>query len=248
MARPPRRPGSRYPTQYNVPSQAPSNIPPYDPTLQADASQFPIYQAPHQLGYGGVPPVYVVSTYDARPINATDFTTFSGTNPNDTGFNPSPGSYATASIFYTVQPGRAGVLRDWDIMALFGPTLDGTSPIIGINGTSNVAVSLSFLVDGVFQEAMAGLVLWELPFGQVFGEAYILASEGQTIEMRLTILDQADYVFNQVLMSMHGNLLLSRGDQLSYQPGTINVLPIHEMGTIAIDQANLAAQAAQGSP
>ena len=252
MAMQPRRPRRpQYPPQFNVPSQAPSHILPYDPVRQADVAQLAKYQAPHQLGYGGAPPVYVVSTYDARPINGVDFTTMSGTNagsPNggvtnpDTGFifgaGPNVGAYDVASLFYLVQPGRVATVRDFDIIALFATTVDVAVPILGINGggASIADATLSFLVDGVFQEAMSSIDIWSLPFGAVQGECYIQADEGQTIEMRLSLGSHTATSFSQVLMGMHGNLLLKRGYQLTFEPGTDNVLPVHESGATALNE------------
>jgi len=232
----PRRPRRGYPDQNNIPSQAPSDRTPYMPGRnQADVGQFPPLQQQHEHGYGGAPPVYVVSTYDARPINAVDFNTYTGTNPNDTGF--SGAGQITASTFYTVQPGRVAVLRDWHLLVVptEGEPIGETTPIINpSSGASNFRAVLSFLVDGQFQEGQSGLVLWSLPFGDVFGNAYVIAQEGQTIEMRLTG-SGAGSNWSQALMAMHGNLLQAKGYQPQFAPGTDVSLPVVKKDTTALN-------------
>lgn len=242
MGYPPRRSG--YPPQYNVPSQAPSHRTPYMPgENQADISQFPALQRPHEAGYGGAPPVFVVSTYDARPINGVDFNTYSGTNAGgtanpDTGFDASAGGggpFFTSSLFFAAQAGRVAVLRDWQISLTpaTGEELGGElgNPIFHASGASNFRIVLDFLVDGVFQEAHSGRVIWQAAFGDVFGDSYILAQPGQTIEMRITGNSPGGSSWAQALMSMHGNLLLAKGYQVEFEPGSDSPIPVHESAT-----------------
>lgn len=234
----PRRPRGQQ-MQTAMPSQAPSSLTPFMPGAQPDMYGMSALQAPHEHGYGGPPPVYVISTYDARPINAVDFNTYTGANKGgaanpDIGFDGQGGPYFTSSTFYLVQPGRVAVLREWQLLLVpnEGEPIPEGGPVIAANGTSNFRVTISFLVDGTFQEGMSGLTTWNTAFGDLFGECYILAQPGQTIEMRVTGGTQifpTGSNWLQALMSMHGNLLLSRGQQVEFEPGTDATLPTHEM-------------------
>lgn len=219
----------------NIPAQRQPFRVPYEPTAQADVAQFPPLQKPHEPGYGGPPPVYVVSTYDARPVNATDFNTQSGTNADDTGFSgePAAGSpYNTSSIFYDVQPGYVAVLRNWHILIVpqQGEVSgsEGGNPIfLAANGASNFRIVIDVFVDGNPVQGMSGIVSWGGAFGDIFGECYVLANEGQRIEFRITATAGGSQWY-QVLISMFGNLLRQKSYQLPFVPATDAILPVHE--------------------
>lgn len=218
----------RYPPQVEVESQRPSRIPIYRPDFISDVQNYPELQAPHPIGSAGQVPMYIIPTFDARPINAYDWTTMTGTNPNDTGFVLAAAT--TASIFFQNDLGRIAIVRDWDIdVRWVGPLDTPVSPIDPTTGNSLVQPSLSFFVDGVAQPRMSGIILSDIAFGHVFGDAYIIAGEGALIEMRLQA-NSAAFLFGQVIMSMHGNSLLSRGLNINYEPGTDFVLPVHDSG------------------
>lgn len=232
------------PAQPVIPSKRRSHRTPYSPAagMQADVASFPPLQRPHEHGYGGPPPVWVASTYDARPINAVDFQAQSGGNALDTGANPFPTgniasltTYNESSMFYDVPVGRVAVVRDFHLLIVpfqgervqvdEVPTFE--NPIFASNGASNFRVVISFLVNGVFQQGVAGVVSWAGAFGDIFGECYFIAPEQSQIEMRVTAAANGSR-WNQALMSMHGNLLMDKGYQIQFAPGTDITLPVHE--------------------
>jgi hypothetical protein len=242
-----RRPRPPY-AQSSMPSQAPSTLTPFMPgTMSPDMQGMGELQKKHKHGYGGAPPVYVISTFDARPVNAVDFNVYSGTNAGgtahpDTGWHPQfaplpAPPFFTSSLFYTVQAGRVAAVRDWQITVApaTGEELGGElgNPIFypgGPTPMSNFRLTISFLVDGVFQEGHSGLVNWQAAFGDIAGECYILARPFQTIELRISGINPGGSSWNQALMSMHGNLLQDHGWQVQFEPCTDVTLPVHEMG------------------
>lgn len=222
-----RRRGSMYPGQENIPSQEVPNRTPSAPNNN-DLSRARKLQPPHPSAPMPMGEQYVITSYDARPINAADFTTYSGTDPRDTGIDPVTGPYVTASAFYTVPQGRTAVVRDWHVLAVALTGINNVgdgSPVLTLQGASNFAVTLTFFVDGVAQLGVTDLTLWALAFGDVFGNAYFVAREDQTIEMRITRLT-APADFEQAILTFGGQLLLSRGDQPEEEPGSVDVVPI----------------------
>lgn len=226
----------------NLPAQQPSRRTPFKPSEQADINQFPPLQRPHEPGYGGPPPVYVVSTFDARPLNAVDFITHSGSdlggadNP-DVGQVPDPDGYETSSIFYLVPPGFVAVLRDWHIrmQPLTGDPIGEGQPVITEDGDSNFPCRIQILVNGNVQNGQTFLT-YGLAFGDVFGECYVIAPSGAVIELRVTAAgaDQANFpvAWTQALIALHGNLLFDKGYQQEFMPGTDAVLPVHETAPV----------------
>ncbi len=124
------------------------------------------------------------------------------------------------------------MLRDWHLLCVCASGIteiaEVGAPVVLANGASNFFARLNFFIDGIPQEANSGLTLWSLPFGDVFGTTYIIAQEGQTIEMRLTMgLGAVQATASQVLMAMHGNLLQAKGYQPQFEPGTDVSIPVH---------------------
>lgn len=245
------------PQKPNIPSQRPSARIPYMPGgVQPDVAPFPALQAPHVHGYGGPAPVYVVSTYDARPNNAVDFQTQSGTNPDDTGFNPYPNGvpesdpiqYSESSIFYRVPPGRVAVARDYHLIIVpaqgeavnvggEGPP-DYENPIFAPSGAGNFRIVIDFLVNGILQEGMSGIVSWAGAFGDIFGECYVIGEPGDVIELRIRANEgpPVGSTWYQAIMSLHGNLLLATGKQAQFEPGTDAIIPVKE-SSVTINEA-----------
>lgn len=219
------------PSQVNVPSQEPSRRRTYQPSGIDVAPPLP----PMRIGQAGPPPVYVISTYDARPIDCTDFNTQSGSNAKDTGYDGTtvPGTgYETSSVFFDVPQGRVAVLRDWHILSVpqFGPL--SASPF-NANGSAAMNVSISILVNGNFQLGYSSIRSYALPFGDVFGECYVVAEPGDEIEVRVDGgLTEAAIggSWYQMLISLHGQLLLAKGREATFEPGTDAVLPVHDGG------------------
>lgn len=238
----PRKP--YYPTQENIPSQYVPGGKPYYPG-QPQAQNAANIRAPAPQAPGSPPSVFVISTFDARPINAVDFNNQSGNDGRDTGWQPYATApdpvppYTLAQAFYTVGSGRIAVVRDWQALvvpergeAVSGSEPPGTGfPIFNSLGASNTRFVVSFFVDGNPQEGMAPIVTWGTPFGDVFGKCYIIAQEGETIEMRLSG-DVNGSRFSQALLAFNGNLLMAQGLQAEYEPATSAVLPVHNQGQI----------------
>lgn len=231
-------PHHRMPRHPNLPAQQPSRRTPFSPTVQADIAQFPPLQQPHEPGYGGPPPVYVVSTYDARPVNAVDFHTETGTDPRDTGWDSNNGSaiFDTSSTFYTVQPGFIGVLKNWHLLIVpyQGNDFDPANPVIAPNGASNFQITISILVNGTFQNGMTAITSWAAAFGDLFSECYVLANEGDTIEFRIDAPGASRW--SQALVALYGQLLVSEGMQLQFQPATKAIIPVHETAVTPVNR------------
>ena len=221
------------PIQTNIPSQEPVRRTPYFPG-DRDIQQFSQFKGAIAEP-GKSPSTYVVSIFDARPINSVDWSTYSGTHPDDT--DPVAdvgGGGVIASTFFTVPLNNRAILRDWHLLVVpeAGTTdVDGDFPVFFASGASNFFVRLSFLVNGIFQPAMSNRAIWNLPFGDAFGNAYIIADAGDTIEMRVTGgthssggSQQSSWF--QAIMAMHGNLLVDTGKQPQFEPGTDAIIPV----------------------
>lgn len=199
---------------------------PFAPGLHQGVTQRPaVPDAP------AVPP-YVVTTYDAKPINAVTFNTLTGSNADDTGWDGAAGPYTASSTFYEVPSGRVAILRAFQILCVpaTGQELAGSDPIFLTNGASNFRVVVSILVNGNFVEGWAGRVCWSLAFGDFFGSPYILANGGDIIELRVTSsfsgAETAASTWHQLLAALDGDLLLSYSAQLEFAPGSTDVLPV----------------------
>lgn len=215
--------GSVYPEQENIPSQRVPDRIPYAPSL-GDLQRSSELQPPHPAAPPPPGNQYVVSTYDARPINAVDFQTQSGTNADDTGFDPDAGPYFTSSIFYDVPEGRVAVVRDFHILMVpqqGEPAGETPCGILCPNGASNFRITFTMFVNGVAQEGMSNIVSWGIPFGDVFGECYFLAGPNDRIEFRVTgNAAGPGSAWFQALLSLHGNLLKQQGNEIQYEPGS----------------------------
>jgi hypothetical protein len=220
--------GSIYPNQSPIPSQAPSYEPPYSPAIQSDIAQHRQMQGEMNWGQGNLQ-AFVMTTFDARPIQAYDWVTYSGTNAGGAS-NPDVWNVTDTihSLFYRVPQGKVAIVRDWDILT-FPFNEDG--PPVTIGGLSDAFGQLSFFVDGIAQDQYNRRLLSTLPFGPISGVAYIIAGEQSLIEMRLTGSDASNAVnpaqtWLQSLMAMHGNLLISHGLLPTWEPATQGAVPI----------------------
>lgn len=216
-----RRRPRRYPKQYNIPSQAPAAGLPYDPTYQPDVQDFWRLQQRHPQGTG--PQLsYVVTTFDARPIQAHDFLVTDGVSDQ----------LGVSSVAFTFETprGAARIYRSWFIEARLVP--DDT-PLVNANGfpARQNAATMSIIVDGVFQEGFAGV---QIPLlvtsGSIESECYVLADEGQVLTFQLLTTDA--FITDAQLM-MHGNDLLSTELPIEFEPGTQVALPVTPRDTDA---------------
>lgn len=222
------------PLDYNVPSQAPSTARPYYPSAGDLRSSISKLQ-PNPPGQGGSPPVYTLTVFDARPINAADFHTETGSSADDTG--QVPGAQTTSSTFFLVPNGYTAVLRKWQALIIpqTGPAADGLA-IFGADGGSFFVVKFDVLVDDVSQPGMSNIISRATAFGDVEADCYVIASQGQTIEFRAATVG-AGATFNQCLVALSGNLLMSKGLNPQYEPGTSVTLPVHDDGRADVNTA-----------
>lgn len=225
---------TRPPRQHVIPSQRRSPRTPYYPGVQADVENLQQIIQPHVPGQGTAPSAYVISTYDARPINSVDWQTQSGTDASDFGYvvgggteGPGGDAYVLSQTFYTVPAGYQAVLRNYHILMIPATGEQPSNNVFGPNNESNFLATVSILVDGVYQNGQAGIQVRALAFGDVFGECYVLADEGSTIEFRIECGSE-ESSFYQALVSLYGNLFLSKTGQLEFTPATQATIPVHD--------------------
>lgn len=219
----------RLPSQVPLAAQELSITDPYFATTHiADApiDQMQLLQqyldAPYDLGQPATE-AFVISHYDARPINAYDHN-FTYTAVEQVAL----AGTATASFSYKVPAGRVMVARDLQLAAWF--TAD---PFGGVGGAPNVLVTASFRiggavipgannmnVDGAIQSATVFRPYLKIPL-------YFLAFEGETVQLRITTTVTT---FTRVAPLFHTNMLLASGINRTSEPGTQNEIPIRQVG------------------
>lgn len=235
------------PNQTPIPSQAPARNAPYSPGRgQADFAGVGELQRQHAPGFGGQPPTFVVSTFDARPINGVDFQVQSGDDLaaadgfSDIGYAPTEfaapiDAYFRSSVFYKVGPSRVAIVRQFQILCLPARGTDqyalAGQPILNTLGASNFYYDFSILLNGVYQEGMAGVRSFGGAFGDVFGSCYVVANEGDIIEFRIEAPEDGGSRWYQALLSMAGNLIFANGSEPQFAPGTQQAIPVHENGS-----------------
>lgn len=221
------------PDQHNIPSQEPVSRVPYYPVRNADVEGYTELQKPHPNGDFGPAGVYVVSTFDARPVQAIDFMTMTGNQLGtfgytDQGWAPFGGPYNLIRTYYLVPAGRTAILREWEISGV--PQAGEGGPPINANGASTFFWRLQFFVNGQLVPEYSP-VIGAIPFGNVAGECYVVAPQSSVIEMRLTPGINGyslGATFYQCLCAMRGNLLFYRGLPTDFEPATSATLPVHE--------------------
>lgn len=225
-----RPPRNRQRPKGNIVSQRPSTRVPYSPDVQMDMAGSEQLQAPHASGDGGQAPGYVVTTFPALPVNAVNFMTQTGSHPDDTGWQLTLAPYSASSTFFNVPLTRTAILRSWQliIVPLTGEAGDANQ-IFGDDGGSNFRFVLDFLVNGNPQPGQSGIVVFAGAFGDVFGETYILANPGDTIEARITA-NVGGSTWDQALFALQGDLLMNRGRPMEFEPSSIDVVPVHDIG------------------
>lgn len=205
--------------QTDLPSQQVDTPRPFYNTQPADSPP----PAPLREAYE-MPPAYVVTTYDARPINGSDFSTFSGNNPADV-FNDAALSGITMHTYYQVPPGFVAVIREYEIDAVC-KYVDPADPVISPDGASLFSARVNFWVDGnpVNQNSWT---TWTLPFGTLKGKTYFIAQEYSIVELRVQPLggDGSAPAFRQCLSKIYGNILLSRGFNPVFEPASHDSIP-----------------------
>jgi hypothetical protein len=220
---------------------SPSEITPYSPDRQLDIRS---QQSAYAPTVQDVLPTdsLILGTFDARPIGGEDFIKITSAE-----FNLTEGSSSGGAFFnYTVPIGYRAILRKFRY-ELSVPLL-GLDPgdIVGklTNGGpaySNPGVGTS---PGTGGRNVLGFSDFE--FGPVMADlqdTYVVADEGETIALILEwdsagpvgIAMDPDLTF--VLVEFYGNLIISTGRALNFEPGT-NPNQLVTIGRDAITKAD----------
>lgn len=218
------------PNPYNIPSQYPVRR--NDPTaLGPGADLFRTDELKRKRAFAldpgqgevGIEDVYsengVLSIYDSRPINSSDFLL---TTPVIDVLSPGNRSI----VFNTVVPnGRILVLRNWEISSILQTA---GAPITNPNGTSNVRARIRFLIDGSDVPNYSFLLFNTLPFGTAGADSFIMAPDNSTFSFVVDIVDPTspDITFADGQIVLYGNLLPSTGRNLNLEQGTKDPIPV----------------------
>lgn len=188
-----------------VPFQSGKEIPPdiaYQTEVEQIAEQATTQSVPQSTR--------VTTVYDARPINARDWTE-AGTILMSTDFTAS----TPAELEFIVPKGYVAIMRGFRWM------YTDTFPFgVGAVPPNNYTVDAGIFVDDTVQpdyDEIAELGV----FLNTLYPCYILAAELQKITLRITPRADAAFSSANVYMEMYGNLLLSKGLPLQYQPGSL---------------------------
>ena len=222
-----RRRFRRYPSQVVVPSQAPARNPAFIPLVQADMLQKRGLQHAFKSGYVRPEP-YVISQYDARPINCIDFVNT---------FTAAEQAGADVRTFtYNVPAGRVAVLRRLDVRFY----VTGATGRDAITAAPLAATSLSVSVDGIpldqlnnirIDDAVCGFfpiagVTTSWQNGLSF-PLYAIAPPRSAVAVRVALVGAsiATFDFAFVAPVLYGNLLLEQGINPTSEPGTLWAVP-----------------------
>lgn len=217
----------RYPSQVVIPSQQPARETAYIPLVQADMLQKRHLQQALKSGYVRSEP-YVISQYDARPINCIDFvSTFA--DAEQTGND-------TRVFTYSVPAGRVAVLRRLDIRYY----VSGADPRDQATGAPLAFATLTMAVDGNSLDQLNNLRIDDAVCG-VFPAAttdvvwssglslplYALAPSRSSVTLTFSLFGAAIATYNFAFVAplLHGNLLLEQGVNPTSEPGTLWAVP-----------------------
>lgn len=166
----------------------------------------------------------VISTYDARPINAIDFV-LSLTNT----LNLSLGRRCT----FTVPPGIVAILKWFSFFIVSPSTLNATISVLGFEVAPPSSINLSITLNGVpqpnYSNLMLGSYVKRLP-------CYIIAPENSVINFDFIDPDTFDGSIMNVLLRVYGQHLISSGRPANFEPG--NTPPKPPIKQINVDSNN----------
>ncbi len=161
---------------------------------------------------GSIPQTtFITSTFDARPINARDFSVSGKRTMSTTVLDV----ITPASLEIIVPNGYVGILRGfkWRFTDNFPFGSGGGSP-------NDFDFAAAVYVSGTVQPNFDDLDELGV-FLNDYQPCYILADSLQTIELRLTpIADSGSATSARPILAMYGNLLLRKGLPLQYEPGS----------------------------
>lgn len=151
----------------------------------------------------------VITSFDARPINAYDFI-ISRTVDKE------PGAYTNFSVSYTVPSGIISLLRGfkYTLLPAFAGVID--SEITG-----------KIDVNGITSSGMEAFNLGQSISN--YQPCYVLANSGDIVTFTLTFTGLYLLIATKAGMQVtfYGNNLLATGKPLSYEPGFTNSVPVH---------------------
>lgn len=220
-----RRRFRRLPRQEVIPSQIPPNNTPYISTPQTDLRAAKRYASDGPVGYQRAEP-YVVSQFDARPINGVDFLkTFS------TAEQAAVNGTALATFTFNVPDGKIAIFRNFftRFYTTASPRATNGAPsqtctlAIAVNNNPADPVALHHISDAVcgpyvsptagqFVSTDAGL---NIPL-------YFIAPAKAAVTFTYTLTANT-FTFIQPVIT--GNLLLDHGLNPNYEPGTQAAVP-----------------------
>lgn len=207
-----------------VPTLTPPHGVPYSPDFQADIQDQQKYRdAPRLPGAPDARP-YVLTQYDARPINCIDF------QKTFTTAEQTAAAGATSALFaYSVPPGRTAVVRTVRVRAYIDQN-GGAAVRNATTGAPQVSLNLDMLLNGDVMPEWADLRVDDAVSTPTFASdvdipTYFVAPAESQITMRLTILSPA-HLFAFVMPTFRGQLILSDGVNIPSEPGTKIPLPI----------------------
>lgn len=152
----------------------------------------------------------VTTTFDARPINARDFSKSSVETMSTTVTDV----ITPASLTFQIPKGYIGILRG------FSWSFNDNLPY-GISATppNNFEFQAAIYVEDTVQEDFDDLGNLGI-FLNEYQPTYILANELKNLELRLTpITDTGTASSAEVTLKIYGNLLLRKGIPLPFEPG-----------------------------
>lgn len=185
--------------------------PPYFPADQIVKA--PIQEKARKAPVGSPPTESLVTTvFDARPINARDFI-----------FTESRGELITdgEQIFsFAVPTGFRAILRQF----AYNVTITGDNLYNEygdcrlISNISGARLYTTLLVDSMPVPNYDNLSLPPFNDGT---PCYILADEQQTISIKFYLTPGGPFTYKNIDVELYGNLILSSGRPLSFEPGNI---------------------------
>lgn len=161
----------------------------------------------------------VLSIYDSRPLNGTDFlkatrmiTVLAIDN-------------RSFSVALPVPSGYVAILRTWEVSAIF--TATGPTPVVNADGTSNVIARFGFAINGIDIPQYSDNEYNTLAFGVVTGNSFIPVASTDQLTLNVDLsLSPAGIEFLDGQITLYGNLLIATGRDINYEQSTENALPV----------------------
>lgn len=166
---------------------------------------------------------YVISTYDSRPNNSRDF------NRASTVDVLLDATARIVSFNFNVDPGRVLVIRSWALSLIF-TTANPANPVTNPDGTSNVIMNITMLINDTPVPDYANLPFNTFPFGPVTGTPFIQVAPQNAFTF-LAEMDpavSADITILNGQLTIFGNSLLSTNRDANVETSTPFPIPVSE--------------------